>query len=137
MEEVWESKLQEVQSSGAYGPRDVMIIRCRESLEGPDIVPRKEGCLTAEDKERLNSQGIPASSWEDDVQLMGARFRREERFHLLPTLSGEGLTRQNVMERIRTVMADTDKPGGEEYACVSVQGAIGHTAYCHIVTLTS
>ena len=63
MEEVWESKLQEVQSSGAYGPRDVMIIRCRESLEGPDIVPRKEGCLTAEDKHRLNSQGILAGSW--------------------------------------------------------------------------
>ena len=113
MEEVWEYMWEGVKCYGPVGPRDVLIIRCRESLEGPDIVPRKEGCLTAEDKERLSSEGIPSDCWGDDVQLMEARYGREGRFHLLPPLCGEGLTRQSVMEKIRTVMKETDKPGGE------------------------
>jgi len=84
-------------------------------LEGPDVVPRKEGALTAEDKSRLTSQGIPGECWGDDVQLMEARYRREaKRFSLLPPECGDGLTRQSVMERIRALVQNTDKPGGEE-----------------------
>lgn len=113
MEEVWESKLQDVQSYGAYGPRDVLIISSSgETLKGPDIVPRRRVALTTMDQERLASQDILEESWGDDVKIMEARFRREEsRFYLLPTLCGDGLTCQGVMEKIKGVMQNTDKPG--------------------------
>ena len=115
MEEVWKSKLQGVQSYGAYGPRDVLIIRSSESLEGPDIVPRKKGTLTAEDEDRLISQDIPREHWQDDAKLIEARYRREERFNVLPMECGDRLTSQSVMDRIREVMKNTDKPGGENH----------------------
>ena len=112
MEEVWESMFKGAKHYGAYGPRDVLIIRSSESLEGPDIVPRKKGTLTAEDKDRLTSEGIPGECWGDDAELMEARYRREERFNVLPMECGDGLTSQSVMDRIREVMKNTDKPGG-------------------------
>ena len=59
--------------------RDVLIIRPSESLEGPDIVPRKKGTLTAEDKDRLTRQGIPGERWGDDAQLMEVRYRRDNK----------------------------------------------------------
>ena len=121
MEEVWKSKLQGVQSYGAYGPRDVLIIRSSESLEGPDIVPRKKGTLTEEDEDRLISQDIPREHWREDAKLIEARYRREEqRFNVLPMECGDGLASQSVMDRIREVMKNTDKPGGENHdVCLS------------------
>ena len=58
IEEVWEGEFQGEKVYSARGPRDVLIIS-NETVEGPDIVPRKKGCLTQEDKDRLTSQGIP------------------------------------------------------------------------------
>ena len=113
MEEVWEGTFRGVKYYGTFGPRDVLIIRSSESLEGPDIVPRKKGTLTAEDKDRLTSQGIPGECWGDDAELMEARYRREkQRYNVLPMECGDGLTCQSVMDRIREVMKNTDKPGG-------------------------
>ena len=98
---------------GAFGPRDVLIIRSSESLEGPDIVPRKKGTLTEEDEDRMISQGIPVECWGDDIELIEARYRREgQRFNVLPMECGDGLTSQSVMDRIREIMKNTDKPGG-------------------------
>ena len=103
---------------GAFGSRDVLIIRSSESLEGPDIVPRKKGTLTAEDKDRLTTEGIPGECWGDDAKLIEARYRREERFNVLPMECGDGLTSQSVMDRIREVMKNTDKPGGSN--CIKI-----------------
>ena len=114
MEETWEDTFRGVTSYGAYGPRDVLIICPSESLEGHDIVPRRKGVLTTEDKERMAGQGIPEECWEDDVKLMEARFGKEgQRYTLLPKESGEELSCHGVMERIRSVMKNTTKPGGE------------------------
>jgi hypothetical protein len=113
--EVWESELQGVQSCGAYGTRDVLIIRSSESLEGPEIVPRRKGTLTAEDRDSLTSQDIPEECWEDDVKLIEARYRRDrQRFTVLPVVCGDGLTSRSVLERIRKIMKMTDKPGGKK-----------------------
>ena len=112
MEEVWEGTFRGVKCYGSFGPKDVLIIRSSESLEGPDIVSRKKGTLTAEDYQRLTSQGIPGECWGDDAKLIEARYRREERFNVLPMECGDGLTSQSVMDRIREVMKNTDKPGG-------------------------
>ena len=120
-----EWRAEAVQESGGQGDkyqrffgdttdRDVLIIRSSKSLEGPGIVPRKKGTLTTEDKDRLTRQGIPGECWGDDAKLIEARYRREgQRFNVLPMECGDGLTSQSVMDRIREVMKNTDKPGGQ------------------------
>ena len=37
--------------------------------EGGDIVARKNGELTQQDKQRLTSEGIPEGHWEDDAMI--------------------------------------------------------------------
>ena len=96
------------------GPRDVLILSSRESLQGKDIVPRKTGCLTKEDRDRLTSQGIPEQCWGGDVSLMEARYRREERFEVKVLGCKEELTVERVKEEIRALMNNTEKPGGRQ-----------------------
>jgi hypothetical protein len=121
MEEVWETMFEGKKYYGACGPRNVLIIRSSDSLEGPEIVPRKKGTLTAKDKERLTRQGIPEECWGDDTLLMEARYRRqEERFTVLPVECGDGLTSQGVLDRIRAVMKNTDKPGSKWHYRISI-----------------
>ena len=110
--EVWEHTFEGVKSYGAFGPRDVLIIRSSESLEGPDIVPRKKGTLTAEDHQRLTSQGIPEECWGDDVQLSEARYRLDQIYNVLPTKCEDEMSCQSVLARIKAVMNNTIKPGG-------------------------
>ena len=104
---------EEEKNYGFYGPRDVLIIVSNESLEGPDIVPRKKGILTQEDKDKLTSQDIDPYCWEDDAKLMEAKYEKEpQRFHLLSVESNHSLTCQYVMDVIKTLMKTTKKPGG-------------------------
>lgn len=127
-EEIWESTLQGVKSYGAYGPRDVLLIASSESLEGPDIVPRRRGELSPQDKQSLSSQGIPAECWEDDVRLMEARIDRDKEYSLVPMGSKEVLTSQYVKEKICAVMNNTTKPGGKlAFSCMAY-----HVLYFHI-----
>ncbi len=57
----------------------MLILVYSESLEGPDIVPRKKGELTKEDMDRLTSLGIPQESWHDDARLMEARYKKDKK----------------------------------------------------------
>ena len=123
--EVWESTLKGVKSYGAYGPRDVLILCSRESLQGEAIVPRKIGCLTKEDRDRLTSQGIPEQCWGSDASLMEARYRREgERFEVKVLGCEEELKVERVKGEIRALMNNTEKPGGR-------QGVWLHVARSH------
>ena len=112
--EVWESTLQGVKSYGAYGLRDVLILTSSESLQGEDIVPRKEGTLTKEDRVRLRSQGIPEDCWDSDTSLVEAHCRKEgERLAVQVLGREEVLTRERVMKEIKNLMINTTKPGGK------------------------
>lgn len=111
-EEDWEVTLQGVKSYGAYGPRDVLLIASSESLEGPDIVPRRRGELSPQDKQSLSSQGIPAECWEDDVRLMEERYGKCEMHHLVRRSEDNRAMSGSIRERIRTLMSSTTKPGG-------------------------
>ena len=76
---------------------------------------RKKGTLTAEDYQRLTSQGIPEECWGDDVELSEARYRRDERYNVLPTKCEDEMSRQSVLARIKAVLNNTNKPGGTEF----------------------
>ena len=111
--EVWESTLQGRKSYGTYGPRDVLIIKSSECLEGPEVVPRKKGELTQEDKERLSSQGILSEWWDDDAKLMRARHCKEAaRFTIVAVEDGPDMTVGYVLEKITSLLKSTKMPGG-------------------------
>ena len=112
-EAVWESTLQGVTTHAAYGPRDVLIIASSESLEGPDIVPRRPGQLSPQDQQRLSSQSIPEQCWGDDAKIMEERFKKDARFSLVPKGSKQVLTCEYVKEKIQAIMNNTTKPGGK------------------------
>ena len=109
--EVWESTLGGEKSYGAYGPRDVLMIVSNE-LENEDMVPRREGTLTQEDKDRLSSEGIPPECWYDDAKLMEMRYLKSERFWSLSVEDDSSVKREHVISRITAFFNITTKPGG-------------------------
>ncbi len=113
--EVWESTLQENTSYGTFGPRDVLIVKSSEGLQGPDIVPRREGQLTQEDHGRLSSQGIPCECWDNDAQLMKARRSKEMRYRVVAVEDDPNMTVGYVIEKIIAILKNTKMPGGWLY----------------------
>ncbi len=114
--EVGEDTIRGFKYHGAYGPRDVLIIVSSESLEGPDIVPRKKGELTKEDMDRLTSQGIPQESWHDDAKLMEARRKKDsERSKNVYIENDPASKRGRILNRIATLFNNTSQPGGRTY----------------------
>ena len=110
----WEVKFQGEKYYWANFHCDVLIIVSSESLEGPDVVPRKKGCLTMEDKDKLTSHGIPPDCWEDDVKLMEARYKKDKRYigTVLSIENKEDMTAEYVLQKITTLFKTTSKRGG-------------------------
>ena len=111
IEEVWGAyDFQGRKVYGALGPIDVLIIS-NETVEGPDIVPRKKGCLTQKDKDRLTSQGIPPDCWENDAKIIEARCSRDGRFSVASI--ERDTTAEHILSRIDTLLKNTKKKGGK------------------------
>ena len=113
-EEVWESEFQGEKHYCAAGSRDVLIIVSSESLEGPEIVPRKEGSLTEEDKASLESQGIPPESWADEAKVVQARYTRDERYTVVAVEYNQQA--EYIRGAISSLFTNTTKPGGKSVA---------------------
>ena len=110
--EIWESTLQGVTSCGSYGARDVLIIVSSESVEGPDIVPRKKGELAEKYEDRLANQGIPQECWQDDATLMEARYRKEhERLKNIYIENDPAHKREHILNRISILFNNPTQPG--------------------------
>ena len=110
--ESWEYNLHGNKKYGACGSRDVLILVSRES-EGPDIVPRKKGELTQEDKDRLTSEGIPSDCWEDDVKLVDARYRKDNTFKSVTIEDIPHMKKEHALNKIFTLLNNTTQPGGK------------------------
>ena len=108
----WEYTFQGKKRYNAYFHSDVLIIVSSESLEGPDIVPRKKGCLTQEDKDQLTRHDIPPDCWEDDGKLMEARYKLDKTYTVLPIENKEDMTAEYVLQKITTLFKTTSKRGG-------------------------
>ncbi len=109
--EVWEYTIGGVKYHGAYGSKDVLIIVSSESLEGPNIVPRKKGELTGEDMGRLESQGIPQESWHDDARLMKARYKKDDK-RVNEVIVPSPAPRKHILDKITSLFKNTTQPGG-------------------------
>ncbi len=110
MAEVWEDTISGVKAHGSYGSRDMLIIVSSESLEGS--VPRKNGELTKEDRDRLTNQGIPQESWHDDARLMEARYNKDRDVKKIHVENDPASKRGHILNRITNLFNNTTQPGG-------------------------
>ena len=110
-EEIWEYELQGQKHYSPGGPIDVLIMVSSDSLEGPEIVPRKEGSLTEEDKASLDSQGIPPESWVDEGKLMQARYTRDQRHTIVAVEYNQQA--EYIRDAISSLFTNTTKSGGK------------------------
>ena len=115
IEEVWGCEFQGEIYRGAIGPRDVLIISI-ETVDGPDVVPRKKGCLTQEDKDRLTSERIPSDCWEEDAKMMEARYSRDKKYSVVSI--ERDTTAEHILSTIDTLLKNTKKPGGKKFNAV-------------------
>ena len=60
-----EYTFQGIKHNASYGARDMLIL-VSTAPEGGDVIARKNGELTKQDKEILISEGIPEDCWEND-----------------------------------------------------------------------
>ena len=112
-QELSEFTLQGVKRYGSYGARDVLIV-VSTAPEGGDVVERKNGELTQQDKQRLISEGIPKDSWEDDAMIMKERYLKDSEYILVNAEDCHQLKKQCVLEKIIRLLNNTTMPGGEK-----------------------
>ena len=113
----WECTLQGEKLYGVGGSREVLIISQDDSIQGEDIVHRRQAELTSDDKRELERLELPPDQWEDDGSIVAARNNKDQRYSITAVLrsrSGEQLTVKYVMKQIETVMNNTDKDGGKK-----------------------
>lgn len=111
----WGGTVQGQQLYGAYGTRDILIISQEDTLqEGQDVVSRQTVMLTKEDEKKLDRLGLPPDSKHDDATIMAARIALDSEYTLVSTersRPGQALTKDYILEMIRTTMKSTSKDG--------------------------
>ena len=122
-EELSEFTIQGVRCYESYGARDVLILVSSES-EGGDVVARKNGKLTQQDKQRLASEGIPEDCWEDDAVIMKIRYLKDKKYKSVNVEQCDQTRMQCVLEKITSFLNNTTMPGGEKkcmtFFCMAV-----------------
>ena len=98
---------------GIGGGRDVLIIASDQPLHNPEVVARRPGQLTEEDKQTLLSQGVSPEG-QDDLAVVKARCEVDKEIRVVGVKSGQ-LSREEVMESIRQLLTTTKNDGGKYY----------------------
>ena len=98
---------------GVGGGRDVLIIASDQPLHNPKAVARRPGQLTEDDKQTLLSQGVSPEG-QDELAIVKARCEVDKRYRIVGVKSGQ-LSREEVMESIRHLIATTRNDGGIYY----------------------
>ena len=97
---------------GAGGRRDVLCTVSNVSpTNNPDIVPRRSrGPLTEEERRKLEEQGI--HNFDNDLTIMRARGKRDNRFTLQEPAEKTSCTREGAKGQIANTLNNTSKEGG-------------------------
>ncbi len=112
--EPWEYTLHGNKHFGAYGSRDVLILVSSESGD-EDIVARKKGELTQQDKDRLTSEGISKDCWEDDAKMMKERLSKNTSRLISVKVEDTPhcMNRKYVLSQITALFNNTTAQGGK------------------------
>jgi hypothetical protein len=112
----WGFKLQGKESHRAAGSRDILIISQDKTIQGEDIVPRRQAELTSDDKRELERLDLPPDQWQDDASIMAARCSKDQWnsvTEVIKSRPGEPLMAKYVMKQIETLMNNTQEEGGK------------------------
>ena len=96
----------------AVGGRDVLIIAPDLPLPHPEAVARRPGQLTKEDKQKLQSQGLPPD-YNDEVGIIKARHKLEKRHTIFEVKLGQSLSREEILDIIAHLLTTTQNDGGK------------------------
>ena len=116
----WGYTLQGAKTHDSCGSRDVLIICQDETIQGEDIVHKREAELTSDDKTQLERLELSPDQWQDDASIMAARQNKDPRYSITEVIKsrpGEPLSVKYVMKQIESVMNNTQKEGGELEWC--------------------
>ena len=102
-----------VKTFASFGARDALLI-VSIAAPGGDVIERKNGELTQQDKERLTSEGIPEDSWEDDAMLMKERCLKDSLYKSVNVEDGHQMKKQYVLDKITSLFNNTTMPEGEK-----------------------
>ena len=97
----------------AIGGREFLILAPDLSLPHPEVVPRRPGQLTQEDKLKLQSQGLPPDSCHNELAITKARYELDKMCKIVEVKSGKSLS-QEVVENIAHVFNTTQNDGGKD-----------------------
>ena len=92
---------------------EVLIISQDESLPVADAVPRLTCKLTDDDKKQLERLKLPQNSWNDDANIMAARYALDKSYTVIQVernKPGERLCKTKVQQIIRNTMKASTKP---------------------------
>ena len=95
----------------AGGGRDVLIIASDLLLPHSEAVARKPGQLTAEDKQKLQSQGVIFES-PNDLAIVKAKHQLDKRITIVEVKSGELLSYEDVIKSVSRLLTTTKNDGG-------------------------
>ena len=112
----WGKTFQGVETHAACGSRDVFLICQDETMQGIDVVPRRQSELTSDDKRELERLDLPLNQWEDDASIMAARMSKDPDYSVTKVVRsrpGEPLTAKYVIKQIELLMNNTQKEGGK------------------------
>ena len=113
----WGTTLQGKEIRGSYGSRDVLIITQDETIQGDDIIPRRQAELTSGDKRELERLDLAPDQWEDDASIMAARYNMDSADYFITEVTksrpGKTLTVKYVMKKMETLMNNTQREGGK------------------------
>ena len=104
----------------AGGDRDVLIIAPDLSIPHPEAVARRPGQLTEEDKLKLQSQGLPPDSCDNDLAIVKARCELDRRYRTVGIESGPSVSHEDILRSISHLLTTTQTDGGmylEAYEC--------------------
>ena len=110
--ELSEYTLGGVKTFAADGARDVLVLESTAS-ERDDVVARKDGELTQQDKQRLTSEGIPEGCWEDDAMIIKKRYLKDSKYKSVNVENCHQMKKQYVVEKITSLLNNTTMPIGE------------------------
>ena len=110
--ELSEITLHGVKQYASFGARDVLILVSKVS--GGDVLAKKHGELTQQDRERFSSEGIPEDCWEEDAMLMKARYLKDERYESVNVEDCHEIEKEYVLEMVTSLLKNTSMPGGKK-----------------------
>ena len=112
----WGSTIKGEKTHEASGSRDIIIISQDNTIQGEDIVHRREAELTSDDKRELERLDLPPDLWQDDASIIAARINKDPRYSVTEVIKsrpGEPLTVKYVMKQTEILMKNTQKEGGK------------------------